>query len=196
MDPASTAAGRVDLDLAIEASAPTAAQLLAHANGHLYIATWPEGFDATLVDMWAANLFSALVSAAKKKPSSTVNCLACAFILEDGVLSEKAMIVDTTHVRIAGDAHVDFRNERFSLRLAPRPKKPTFFSLSVPVGAKGSFKEPKLAVSALDVMRGVARSLFSIVTVPVLSLFVEAMPPDGSEDCTAVMKGFLAEGRE
>ena len=39
-------------------------------------------------------------------------------------------------------------------------------------------------------------AMVPVVTVPVLSLVVEAMPPDGSEDCTAVMKGFLAEGRE
>jgi hypothetical protein len=172
------------------------AQLLAHANGQLYIAAWPEGFDATLVDMWAANLFSALVSAAKKKPSSTVNCLACAFIVEDGILSEKTMIVDTTNVRVAGDVHVDFKDEEFSLRLAPRAKKPTFFSLSVPVGAKGTFEAPELDVSALDVTWGVVRFLFSVVTVPVLSLVVEAMPPDGSEDCAAAMQGFLAERNE
>jgi hypothetical protein len=129
------------------------ARLLAHASGHLDFLAAPENVDTDVFD------------------------------LEDGVMDEKSLLVDTTEMLVRGDASVDFGEERVYARLTPAPKKAEFLSLQTRVEVKGSFDDFGIGVPPEELVATVLRFVTSIVVVPVQWIFLESPPADGEKTC-------------
>src|SRR5215510_5677803 len=131
--------GLFSLNLAVEGRAPSLDSVMAHANGHIDFAVWPKNMRSGVFDLWAVNLFVALVPAVDPEKESKVNCALGRFNLRDGVLTQDAIFMDTSRMRVTGEGGADFSRESVSLRLEPKPKSPQFFSLATPVQVNGSF---------------------------------------------------------
>ena len=122
----------------IEGRAPTLDAVMAHANGRIDFAVWPKNMRSGIFDLWAVNLFVALVPAVDPAKESKVNCALGRFDLRDGKLTQDAILMDTSRMRVTGEGGADFGRESVSLRLAPKPKSPQFFSLATPVQVSGT----------------------------------------------------------
>jgi len=170
---------RVDLD----ARAPTLDALMQHANGRIDFAVWPQNLRAGIFDLWAVNLFVALIPSVDPASESKVNCAVGRFHLRDGKLSQDEILMDTSRMRVSGEAKVDFTSEALAFRLVPRAKTPQFFSLATPVGVSGTITNFKIGVAGSDVMETVGRFLTSIFVVPVQKLTQSSLPRDGADVC-------------
>jgi len=118
-----------------------------------------------------------------KEKTSKVNCIIGRYSLKDGLLRENKMVIDTTRMRVKGDAKVDFKKEDVYLYLKSSGKRPEFFSLATPIEVKGKIADFKIGVAPGGLIGTSIRFITSPLHVPLRRLFSENLPPDGSDVC-------------
>jgi hypothetical protein len=175
--------GLFSLRVELDARAATLDALMQHANGRIDFAVWPHNLRAGIFDLWAVNLFVALIPNIDSSSESKVNCAVGRFHLRDGKLAQDEILLDTSRMRVNGEGRVDFTSEALAFRLVPRPKTPQFFSLAVPVGVSGTITDFKIGVAGSDVLDTAGRLLTSIFVVPVQKLTQPSLPRDGDDVC-------------
>lgn len=126
---------------------------------------WPLDLRAEAYDLWAANLMFALLGSLASKTESKVNCAVGEFVLQNGVMTSKELVIDTSKVRVSGKGSIDFPARRFEVHLQPRAKKPAFFSLETPISIKGTFDQASAGVSP----GGLVGSVINFATSPVFA---------------------------
>ncbi len=179
----STMGGILNLDIELDSTAPALRETIAYGKGHFDLAFAPVNFDASIIDLWAVNLLSALASEVDEEPTSIINCLVASFALEEGLMQERTIFMDTTHMSIEGEANINFKTEELKLKVRPKAKRPEFFSLATPVNVSGTFEEFGIGINKLRLTTTVASFLTSPVHVPLRRLFSGTIPADGKEAC-------------
>jgi uncharacterized protein involved in outer membrane biogenesis len=185
LKPGTPVEGRVSLDLQLAATAPLEA-LMPAANGHIDFTVWPVNLLSGVFDLWAVNLFVALLPSFDGGASaSRINCAVGHFDLRDGVLTHDKMIVDTSRMRVGGTARVDFHDESVAIRMQPKPKQAQFFSIAAPVEVAGRIGDFKIGVPRDRWFGTAIRFIGSVVTTPFEMMVDKPLPPDGSDVCGA-----------
>ncbi len=184
VDASSHQRGIVSLRVEVDSRAAYPSEMLRHGNGRIDFALWPENLQARGIDLWAVNVLESLLPKMDPSSASKVNCAIGRFALADGKLSERTMLIDTSRIRVTGKGSADFGSESFDFRFEPRPKRPEFLSLAIPVEASGRFNDYHIGVSAADVVGGVARLAGSLISVPFERLFGDTLPEDGADVCS------------
>jgi uncharacterized protein involved in outer membrane biogenesis len=175
--------GRLNLDILLDATAPSIKQLMANGRGHFDLGFSPENFDARIIDLWAVSLLSALTSEVDSEPSSTINCLMASFEMDDGVMQDRVIFMDTTRMSVEGTAVINFKTRQLSLQAKPKAKKPEFFSIAIPVEVSGKFDDFGIGVKPGHIVRTVGTFITSPVHVPLRRLFAGEIPADGKDAC-------------
>jgi uncharacterized protein involved in outer membrane biogenesis len=186
LDPASEVGGTIDLDVDVEASAGSLRNILSGANGYLDLSVHPENLKSGLVDLWAVNLLSAVVSSAiSDEDASEINCAIGRFRITEGIMEAEQLAVDTSRIRICGEGQVSFVEERFDLEVAPSPKRAEYFNLATPMAVRGEFEDFSIGMKsgALTLGRTAAHFVTSPVTTTVKRLFKRELPADGADMC-------------
>ena len=185
-DPASKAGGTVSVDIDVSASAGRAEDILSGANGHLDVIAELENVKSGLVDLWAVNLLSAVVSSSvKDEGDSKVNCMIGRFLLQNGRMTAEQLAADTSRIRICGEGNIDFTDETFKLVATPKAKRPEFFSLATPVAINGEFDDFRIGMKTGVLTLGTTATKFAIspITTPLKRIFREDLPRDGADIC-------------
>lgn len=180
--------GILNLDILLDATAPTLDQLMANGRGHFDLAFVPENFDAGLIDMWAVNLLSSLASETDGEPDSIINCLVASFGMEDGVMLERTIFMDTTNMSIEGHANIDFKKQELKVLAKPKAKRPEFFSLATPVKVSGKFDDFGIGINIVRLTGTVTSFVTSPFHVPLRRIFAKKRPEDGKEACRQAWK--------
>jgi uncharacterized protein involved in outer membrane biogenesis len=167
----------------VNSRAARLSQMLAHGNGNIDIAVWPEKLPSGVFDLWAVNLFVALLPTLDPSNASVVNCAVGRFTLNDGKLAQRQLVIDTTRMRVNGEAQVNFTDERLRVRMQPQAKTAQFLSLATPIEVTGSFDQFKVGPNPGDVMQTIVRMATSIFWVPIQKLMGEKLPADGADVC-------------
>ncbi len=186
--PESNMGGHLSLDIQLDATAQRLNQLLANGNGHFELAFVPINFDAGLIDLWAVNLLSALASEVDGEPKSVINCLVASFQLEDGIMEERIIFMDTSHMSVEGKAEIDFKKQTIKVKAVPKAKRPEFFSLATPVKIGGTFEDFGIAINKIRLTTTAASFITSPIHVPLRRIFVGERPEDGAEACRQAWK--------
>jgi hypothetical protein len=108
--------------------------------------------------------------------------------MEDGVMKEKAIFLDTTRMYVDGSAEIDFADRRLKLRLKPEAKRPEFFSLATPIRLEGSFDNVELKGLGISILGSAISFVTSPFHVPFRRLFKGEIPADGVEACTVAWR--------
>ena len=198
VDPETGMGGVMSLDVLVDSTAPEMAGIMAHANGHFDFALLPENFSAEVFDMWAVNLISAIATEVDKDEASEVNCVVVRLGLDAGLLTEKAVFMDTTQMSVAGKVDIDFKAQEIDIFMSPRAKRPEFFSLATPIKVHGSFDDFGVGVSKIRAARSAISFITSPIHVPIRRVFKKEVPADGREACELAWKktadeSYLAE---
>ncbi len=180
--------GLFSLQMNLEAHPKTLDALMQHANGRIDFAVWPRDFKSGIFDLWAVNLFVALLPAVDPASESKINCAVGRFDLRDGKLTQDEILMDTSRMRVNGVGKVDFATEELAFRLAPKAKSPQFFSLATPVQVSGKITDFKIGVAGSDVLETVGRFLTSVFVVPIEMLTQKDLPRDGADVCANAMR--------
>ena len=182
--PDTEAQGRFSMNLELGSRAPSLAKVMEHANGRIDVAVWPKQLSSGVFDLWAVNVFLAALPAIDPSGEPVVNCVVARFNLRDGKLSDDAILVDTSRMRVTGKGGADFRDETLAFRLQPQAKSAQFFSLATPVDVTGTFTDFSVGPSVGDVLLTLGRFFGSLVVVPFEWLTEGPIPRDGADVCT------------
>ena len=186
-NPESDAGGTVNMDIDVAASASTIRGILSGANGYLDVAARLENVSSSLVDLWAVNLLSAVVSSAiKDDKQPQINCAISRFRLENGLMTAEQLAVDTSRIRICGEGEISFVDESFDLVVKPNAKRPEFFSLATPLAVRGKFDDFRIGMKTGILTLGTTATKFVIspITTPFKRLFKDDLPEDGADICS------------
>ena len=160
--------------------------MLQKANGHLDFAVIPYEFEAGIIDLWAVGLVSAILPRIGADVS-VVNCLIARLDMEDGIMEEDSLILDTSKLRATGKATINFHTEELFVRLDPEAKQPQMFRIEAPIEVEGSFANIGFGLG--DGVFGTAlRMVTTTATTPFKRLFGKKIPADGSDLCTDPMQ--------
>lgn len=185
-NPESDVGGTLNVDIDVTASASSTRNILSGANGYLDISGHPENFQSGLVDLWAVNLLSAVVtSSAKDEEVSEINCMIGRFRLSDGVMTAENLAADTSKIRICGEGEISFVKNRFNLVVRPKAKRAEYFNLATPLAVRGSFEDFSIGMNAGVLSLGTTAVNFAIspITTPIKRVFKDELPEDGADIC-------------
>lgn len=122
-----------------------------------------------------------------------LNCLVSRFEMSNGIARSKVLMIDSDRVTVAGDGKIDLGAQTVDMRLVPRPKDPSLFSLATPILLTGPLSDPKPAPDPVGVAKGIGGIAAGAMIGPigVLLPFLSA----GNEDnpCPAAIAA--AEGK-
>lgn len=146
-----------------------------------------------LIGLDVAESLGLLISGSER--SVPLRCAVGDLIIEDGQLSSRILVVDTSDTRINGELAANLETERFQLRIEPKPKDPSLFSSRTPINVQGSFKDISVRpdVGNLALRTGAAVALGTIAT-PAAALLAFLEPGLGEDaDCAGLLASKRAE---
>jgi uncharacterized protein involved in outer membrane biogenesis len=185
-NPESDVGGSLNMDIDVTMTASGIRDLLSGANGYIDVAGHPENMQSGVVDLWAVNLLSSVVSSSvEDENASEINCIISRWSVEDGLMTARQIAIDTSRIRICGEGNIDFNERTFDLEVFPTAKKPEFFSLAAPLVVKGSFQDFDVGAKGGVVAVGTTAVRFAVspVTTPFKRLVREDLPADGADIC-------------
>ena len=144
-DPNAEMGGLLTLDLDIEGRAPVGEDLLAHSSGRLDFMAFPHDRSADAIDLWATSVLWALLPRLDSEPRSVINCVVARFDLDDGLMTERALLLDTTGMVVRGAATIDFKERAAGGR--PWPPVEEAGAVCAPDAGGGEGKLPGLPAS-------------------------------------------------
>lgn len=184
--PDSDVGGPLSMDIDVKMSAAGVRDLLTGANGYIDVAGNPENVGSGLIDLWAVNLLSSVVSSSVEgENSSEINCVISRWSIEDGLMTARQLTIDTSRIRICGEGNINFKEQTFDLEVFPTAKKPEFFSLAAPLIVSGKFEDFDIGAKGGVVAVGTTAVRFAVspLTTPIKRMVREDLPEDGSDVC-------------
>lgn len=179
--PETEMSGLIDLDISLESAIPHLDELLANANGSIDFVLLPEHFEAGVLDLWATGLIVALLPKMGSNVS-LINCVIARFDIEDGLMKEKELYLDTSKLRAAGKGQINFKDQTISYLLKPQAKNAALFEVQAPIKIEGSFEDLGFGVQG-GIIGTSLRMVASTATVPIRILMGKDVPRDGSDIC-------------
>lgn len=182
MDPETKADGLVSANIDLKLSGKNFSHSMEHADGTLDFVVWPENTSASVMDIWAVNLFFAILPHVNKS-DSRVNCVVSILDMQDGEIGENFFAVDSTKVWLHGNLNISIPEESVDLALFPHPKKPRIFSMEVPIHIRGNFENQNLKLKGGEVAGATLSFILSPLHVPMRRIFGKKVPSDASKTC-------------
>ena len=138
-------AGALNGTARLEGSGRSVAEILGGADGAVFL--WMAGGELSklLVDLAGLRLGSALLSALGGEARARVECFVADLALRRGVLSTRALLLETEDAVTEGEGAVDLGRERVEVRLRTESKRLTVGALPAPLLVSGTLKEPRAA---------------------------------------------------
>jgi uncharacterized protein involved in outer membrane biogenesis len=183
--PESDMGGRFFLKAGIHSRAADLASVMENAEGTFDFALVPKNFSAGIVDLWAVNLLAAIMDKSTEKDDSEINCVIVRTGMKDGLMEEKAIYLDTSNMYVVGKSMVNFKTRELEIKMAPKAKRPEFFSVAIPIQVKGSFDDFGLKIGVVRMTGQVISFITSPIHVPIRRVFTDAKPEDGIDACKA-----------
>jgi AsmA family protein len=160
-------AGALNGTARLEGTGRSVAEILGSADGAA--ALWMAGGELSklLVDLAGLRLGSALLSALGGPPRARVECFVADLALRRGVLSVRALLLETEDAVTEGEGAVDLGRERVAVRLRTESKRLTVGVLPAPLLVSGTLKDPRAAPdpAAPAARGGIAGALAALPTI-------------------------------
>jgi uncharacterized protein involved in outer membrane biogenesis len=181
-NPEADMGGLINLDVDMKSSADSFEKLMASGNGYFDFSGRLDNLKAGIIDLWAVNVIAAVVSS-EKEDASKINCVVGRWTLKDGLLKPNVLVIDTSKIRICGKGQIDFKEELIDLKMAPKAKRPEYFSLATPIEVKGKFTDFGVGIQADGLVGTVVNFIASPVTTTIKRMVGTELPADGKDVC-------------
>ena len=121
--------------------------------------------------------------------NAELRCGAATFDVSKGLMTSRALMLDTSDTVIYGEGAINLGNESMDLTLRPYPKDKSILALRSPLKLAGTFAKPKAGVdkAALTGKAGLVLALAAINPLLGLAATIETGPGKDA-DCRAVLQ--------
>lgn len=139
-----TAVGKVAGHLVFASQGNSIARIAANADGDVEAGMGAGRISKLLMEFAGLDLAGILKIKLTKDEQIPIRCAYGDFAVQDGVMTPRALVFDTSETRLNGSGSIDLRNERLDLTIKPKTKKFSPLSLRSPLHVEGTFKQPDL----------------------------------------------------
>ncbi len=119
----------------------------------------------------------------------TVRCAVAAFDVENGLMTSRAVLLDTDDTVFNGAAKVNLATEAMDIYVRPEPKDRSILSLRSPLQVTGTFGNPKAGLDKVAIAKRAAAAIGLGAVNPLLALLATVETGPGRDaDCVGTMK--------
>jgi uncharacterized protein involved in outer membrane biogenesis len=181
--------GRIYGDVELKGRGNSAAQMLASSNGNLALLMGQGQVSNLLLELVGLDGREILKFLMGGDKDVRVRCAASSFDVKNGLMSSRAVVLDTTDTVIYGKGSVSFDTEQLDVWLHPYPKDKSILSLRSPINIGGTLGAPKVSPDKKALLaRGAAAVALGAIN-PLLALAATIEPGPGEDaNCGAILK--------
>lgn len=189
--------GRIQGQVDLNTRGGSVAQMLANANGNLAMLMGRGEISNILLEFAGLDGGEIIKFLVKGDNRVQLRCAATAFDVENGVMTSRALVLDTGDTVFYGDAKVNLARESMDVLIKPYPKDTSILSLRSPLRIAGTFGAPDIGLekSALAGRAGLAVALGAINPLLALAATIETGPGTDA-DCAGTLKEAAAPRAE
>jgi len=171
------------------------ALMLGSMNGDVALVMTGGRVSKLLLELADLDLASSTMLWVGGDKSIPIRCMVADFHADDGRLTAKTFVLDSTDTRVDGEGTIDFKNEGLGLTLSARAKRPSLIAFRGPIRVGGHFKVPTVRpdVARLSLRAGVAAVLGFFLTPPAAALPFIELGVAKDANCVALIES--AQGR-
>ena len=154
-------AGAIGGRAQIDSTGNSVATFLGDGNGGLDVYMSGGDLSALLIDLSGLELGKAVLSALGVPSRTNVECMIGDFDLRQGLVTTRALLVDTGEALIGGSGDVNLKTQTINFQAQSRSKNFSVGNLPTPIKISGTLKHPSVgvAVAPLAVRGGLAVAL-------------------------------------
>ncbi|MDB5874708.1 MAG: hypothetical protein JWQ07_4150 [Ramlibacter sp.] len=181
--------GKIHGDIDLKGRGNSVAQMLGTSGGTVAMLMGHGEISNLLLEFAGIDGGEILKFMVKGDQNVQLRCAAAAFDVKQGLMTSRALVLDTSDTVIYGNGAVSLANESMDLTLHPYPKDMSILSLRSPLKVSGSFVAPKLGPDkgALAGRAGIVLALAAINPLLGLAATVET-GPGRDADCGPALK--------
>jgi uncharacterized protein involved in outer membrane biogenesis len=163
-------AGTISGTANIETTGNSLATMLGNGNGEVKMGMAGGDLSSLLVDLSGLQFGNALLSALGIPQRTEVECLVNDMPLQNGVLTIRALVLDTKDSIVNGAGSIDLKKETIDLSLKTETKHFNVGSLPAPINITGPLKSPSIRPGAELAGRGAVAGGLAAVFPPLALL--------------------------
>jgi uncharacterized protein involved in outer membrane biogenesis len=181
--------GKIHGDIDLKGRGNSVAQMLGGASGNVALLMGRGEISNLILEIAGLDGAEILKFLSSGDRNVLLRCAAAAFDVKSGLMSSRALVLDTEDTVIYGEGEVSLASEEMDITLRPYPKDMSILSLRSPLKVAGTFSAPKAGPDkgALAGRAGVALALGAINPLLALASTVETGPGKDA-NCGAILK--------
>lgn len=154
--------GDIDVALDVAGQGDSLHALVAGADGKAGLVMFKGEIASRYVDLIAVDLLQQMMPWKKSIKEAQVKCALGQFKIESGKADIKSLLFDTKNMNMTGTGYIDLSDEKINLRLYPRPKDPSLFSLATGLEVKGTLTDASVSVNPLSLAKDIAEGAIGV----------------------------------
>jgi uncharacterized protein involved in outer membrane biogenesis len=167
-------AGKLDGQIALTGTGLSLAEFLASANGNVLLSMQEGQLGRALTELVGLDVAETIQKALAREKTYQLRCLVADFAVHNGRMETQMLLIDTTDTRVMGGGFIDLQAKVVGLKLEPKAKDFSLFSVQAPLYISGPLDKlsagPKLGEMLLS-----------------LSMPIKVGTPENA-DCQAVLE--------
>lgn len=189
--------GKISGQVDLKGRGNSAAQMLGSASGDVAVLLGKGELSNILLEFMGLDGGEVIKFLLRGDRNVQLRCAAAAFDVKNGLMTSKAIVLDTSDTVINGRGQISLANETLDLVLDPAPKDRSILSFRSPLKISGTFASPSAGPDKL----ALAGRVGAVVGLGLINPLLALLPtietgPGQDEDCRSVLaKGADPKGR-
>ena len=183
-----TGLGKISGQFDLQGRGNSVAQMLGSASGNMAVLMGKGEISNILLEFIGLDGGEVIKFLLSGDRNVLLRCAAAAFDVKQGLMSSRAIVLDTSDTLITGQGQISLANETLDILLKPQPKDKSILSLRSPLRIGGTFGSPSAGPekAALAGRVGIALVLAAINPLLALAATIETGPGEDA-DCAGIL---------
>ena len=183
-----TGLGKISGQFDLHGHGNSVAQMLGSASGNVAVLTGKGEISNILLEFMGLDGGEVIKFLVRGDRNVQLRCAAAAFDVKQGLMSSRAIVLDTSDTLITGQGQVSLANETLDILLKAQPKDKSILSFRSPLRIGGTFGSPSAGPekAALAGRVGIALALAAINPLLALASTIETGPGQDA-DCAGIL---------
>jgi uncharacterized protein involved in outer membrane biogenesis len=187
-----------DVKVQFQGVGESASQMVTQGSGDFKLGSGEGYLTEDIFGAWGDNLALRLLrpitpGSSQSNKQNNLHCAAAHFVLADGVIESRGIIIDTIHTTIGAQVQIKLPEETLKGQIAPEPKRLNLLSINTPVSLGGTVRNPTVRVENEDFLFTMPAKIFLGFYVGPLSLVTNVLASDAENPC---YQALTDEGRK
>jgi uncharacterized protein involved in outer membrane biogenesis len=190
-----TSFGKIHAGIDLNGRGNSVAQMLGHASGNVSMLMGKGQISNLLLEIGGLDGAEIIKFLLRGDVNVPVRCAATAFDVKQGLMTSRALVLDTTDTVVYGDGTINLATEAIDLYFRPYPKDKSLLTLRSPLKVTGTLGAPNAGPDkgALAGRAAAAIALGAINPLLALAATIETGPGENA-DCGGILRQAVAGG--